>query len=507
MNKFDLDGRYGYYQDDDNLISFQLGAEDTQGIIDIDQFNTLNLPVLYNVGPNKVLIKGVSNLLPDEIQQMVGGNRLLPELIEKQVRILYGHGPHVYKEAVEGNKIIRQWEDQKEIKAWLDSWKIRGLQDSVEDFYMKAIRDFYYFEDYWVKWNYNLARRTGGAMPIRGLEHQDNRRCRLATKKDINMADDPIDQDFQTVIVGNWRYGNERKFKIFKRFSLGNPLQSAAAISYHRNASVGQIYGTNKFYAGIKDWLTGMNRNPKYINSFLKNSLSAKIHLIIPNAWLESIQLKIEQYCEENKVKKDDGAELLRLNGVDIGTEYRISTRDKVIAEEIKKLSKFLSGVENQGKLYSTYSYQTDEGNSVEWKLEPIDLKYKEFMTSLTDYDKRGDEVLLSAKGLDASISSISKEGVISKSGSDLYYNYIIYMHNLMMAEIICNEAVNMAIRVNFPDLYKEGCRVGLYNEIPARQEDVAPGDRLQNNMNQVSDQIATLNTRIDEVSALVNEK
>jgi len=505
MNKFQLYGSLGYYQDEDNLISFQIGA-DTPGIIDIDRFNNLSMPVLYNVGQNKVLIKGTNNLLPEEIQLMIGGNRLLPELIEKQLRILYGQGPHVYKRVFENSKLVRRWEEKKEIAGWMDSWQERGLQDSVEHFFMKTIRDFYYFEDYWVKWRFTKARRTGGPLPVLGLEHMDNRRCRLATKRNIDLTDDPVDKDFRTVIAGNWQYGNERKFKIYKRFNYSSPLQSPVTISYHRNDAVGKIYGENKIYAGIKEWLTGMNRNPKYINSFLKNSLSAKIHLVIPTEWIESVEQKIKDYCEENKAREDAGQDLLKLNDIDIGTEYKISIRDKYIAAEIKKLSTFLSGVENQGKLYATYAYSTSDGNPVQWKLEPIDLKYKEFISSLTDYDKRADEVTLAAKGLDASISSISKEGVISKSGADVYYNYIIYLHNLNPAEHICNEVINYAIRINFPGLYREGYRVGLYNDIPSRQEEVSPGERLQNNLNQVSQQISQVASEVEKLSFQINE-
>ncbi|MCK5134872.1 MAG: hypothetical protein KAR19_03730 [Bacteroidales bacterium] len=504
MNEFNIDGNQGYYQDADNLISFQIGA-DTPGIIDIDKFNNLNLPVLYNVGQHKVLIKGNTNLLPEEIQLMIGGNRLLPELIEKQMRILYGQGPQVYKKGFEKNKLIRHWEEKPEITDWMDSWQPRGLQDSAEHFFMKTIRDFYYFEDYWIKWKFSKSRRTNGPLPVIGLEHVDNRRCRLATGKNIDLTDDPVDQDFQTVVAGNWQYGNVRKFKIYKRFNHAFPLQSPVAISYHKNDSVGKVYGENKYYAGIKEWLTGMNRNPKYINSFLKNSLSAKIHLVIPVEWVESVEQKIRDYCEENKVKEDAGKTLIKLNGIEIGVEYKSSTRDKYIAAEIKKLSSFLSGVENQGKLYATYAYTTADGNPVQWKLEPIDLKYKEFISSLTDYDKRADEVTLAAKGLDASISSISKEGVISKSGSDLYYNYIIYLHNLSPAEHICNEVINYAIRINFPGLYKQGYRVGFYNEVPSKQEDVSPNDRLQNNMNHVTQQVNELKSEVNKIASQIN--
>ena len=67
-------------------------------------------------------------------------------------------------------------------------------------------------------------------------------------------------------------------------------------------------------------------------------------------------------------------------------------------------------------------------GHEQQWKIETIDLKYKEYIDSLIAYDKRTEEALLSSVGLDASISAVSKDGVISKSGSDSYYNYLIYI-------------------------------------------------------------------------------
>ena len=147
---------------------------------------------------------------------------------------------------------------------------------------------------------------------------------------------------------------------------------------------VGQIYGYNKFYAGIKDWLIGTNRNPKYINSYLANSLNAKVHVIVPNEWVLSVEKKLEEYCKKNQDLEDEGKDLLKPNGIEIGTEYHVGLRDAYIAKEFEKLSSFLTGVENQGKLYATYSYMTSDGE-VSWKIQPLDLKYREFITALID--------------------------------------------------------------------------------------------------------------------------
>lgn len=88
---------------------------------------------------------------------------------------------------------------------------------------------------------------------------------------------------------------------------------------------------------------------------------------------------------------------------------------------------------------------------------------------------------MLSSVGLDSSISSVSKDGVISKSGSDAYYNYLIYLLQLAPEDEIVCEPFNQAIRINFPELYEQGYRIGFYREIPSRQEDVSPSNRLNN--------------------------
>lgn len=494
-------GNIGHYRDDTGVYTFQLGegtplaaSETTDGTIDLNDTAGLAAPVLLTVGNNKVLIKGSNNQLPDEIKVMFGTNRLLPELIDKQYRILYGKGLHVYKEVFENKKLHRDWNANPTIENWMGDWQSHGLQDDPNQYIEKVIKDNYYFEDYWVKWRMFKARRIGG-MPVAGLEHIENRRCRLATKKQIDVfSGDLEDRDFNQVVVGNWGVAFERDMKVYKRLRLKNPSQFDVAISYHKHHLPGELYGFNKFYFGIKEWLTATNRNPQYINSYLENALSAKVHVIIPHEWVEAIENKLEDYCKKNQDLEAESKTLLTPKGIEVGTEYHIGLLDAYIKVEMRNLTKFLSGVKNQGKTFTTYSFQTDKGVA-KWELVPVDMRYKEYIEALTDYDKRADEVILSAKGIDASISNISKDGVISKSGSDLYYNYIIYLLNLTPFEQKSTEAINWAIRINFPALYKQGYRVGLYNDIPAKQEEVSPNDRMQSQLNQTSQQVKNLQT------------
>ena len=183
--------------------------------------------------------------------------------------------------------------------------------------------------------------------------------------------------------------------------------------------------------------------------------------------------------CEENKIRKSKKQELVKYNGIGIGTEYRESLLVEYMRLELRKIGDYLSGSDNQGKAYSSISFMDSSGNEQQWKIETIDLKYKEYIEALVAYDKRTEEALLSSVGLDASISAVSKDGVISKSGSDAYYNYLIYIMSLTSEDEICSEPFNDALRLNFPHLWQQGYRIGFYREVPQRQEDVAPKDRL----------------------------
>ncbi len=475
-------GYKGYWKDGADVITFDWGTKAATGEIDLQQFANVPLPYILNVDGYKILLMGKTNTLPDEMELVIGGNRILPELIDKRVKLLSGEGLHVYKKVKEGKKIVRQWEDQPLIEEWLDSWKENGLQDSATETALKFAIDYYHMETFFPRWRFRKSRRTNGQLPVIGFEHIPIKKTRLATVKDIDIFLDYYeDGDFQHFLVGNWAHGSERNFRVYNRLDPRDPLKYPVAMSMHRNPSIGKIYGQNKFYEGIKEWLVGMNKTPRFINSFLENSLSAKVHVIIPDAWLKAKRRMLESYCEKNKELAAEDKELIKINGIDIGTEFYEHLLTKYVAGELKKLSKFLSGANNQGKLYSSYSFKTSDKVEERWQIEPIDLKYKEYIEALTNYDKRGDEVIVSALGMDASISNISKDGLISKSGSDLYYNYIIYLLNLTIPERICTEPFNMALKINFPELYKDGYRIGFYINIPSRQEEVSTNDRLQN--------------------------
>lgn len=482
-------GEVGYVQDGTQTFTYQIGETSRPGLsedISFPQLRGFRIPVLRS-GEYRILSYGHSNLEPNEVKEMLNNNRLLPELIEKQCRMLYGQGPVLYTPQVDGRDVTRVFVQDPEILNWLDSWRESGLQDDYKTYLNKCIRGYYYDEGIFSRWRFKKARRIGGELPVAGLEALNSGRCRFASKFDV----DPFnyeDKDFKLVLVGDWAFSANANFKPYPRLDYTNPYAYGTCVNYTKNPSQGEeVYAYNKFYKGIKEWIKGSNLTPAYINNYLENAFSARLHVIIPYSWVESKREMLQDLCSKNTELETKGKKLLTVkfdnNVLEVGTDFTENILNKYINMELARFSRFLSGAgKNQGKIYSSYSYQTADGKESRWIIEEIPQKYKEYIEGLTSYDKRADEVITMAKGVDSSISNISKDGIISKSGADAYYNYMIYLSNLTIPEEVVTADINYAIKLNFPDKYNQGYRLGFYRPIVQRQQEVSPADRPVNN-------------------------
>lgn len=477
-------GRFGYTVDDVNqktAFTFQVGGSSIADIMDSPQSTSPRLSLrdefVVKVSDYNVLARGMNDQQIEDITVNTKSNRLLPQVIEKQVSIMYGRGLFVYKpEFSEEGKLVQKWIDCPEIMEWLRSWNDYGIVDDYNDFALEAIRRYYYYEDFFVKWRF-LAGKAIGRTPVAGLELIENARARLASKKELSPFGNYNYEDFTHVMVGDWRFRGE--FKVYPRFDLRDINTYQVAVSHHVNGDVCSMYGRNKSYDGSREWLLASNETPVFIRSFLRNAMAAKMHVIIPNEWVVSKKSQMKDLCAENVKLKAAGKPLLTFNGVEIGTNYSEGAFVQYTNIELERLTNYLSGATNQGKMFTTFSFLSSKGEEVRWRIEQVDLKYKEYIESLISIDRRADEVLLSSKGLDPAISNVSKEGVISKSGSDAYYSYLIYLLQLPAPEKICCDPINMAVRVNFPHLWKQGYQVGFYRDIPARQQEVSESNRI----------------------------
>jgi len=422
------------------------------------------------------------NNLPLEMRETIANNPDLPELLEKQIRFLFGNGPKLYREIIEGEKVRRDWVSDAKIENWLDSWVKFNLKD-YRFYLLNQIREYYYSESLFQKYIFRKSRRIGGELPVVGLEAISTNKARLATKNMKYLTGASLNRDdFDYILTGDWLAMYDEKFEAYHMLDDADPLKYPVAMSYTSNSSYAEeIYAYLHWFYGLKEWIKGANLNPKYINSFLKNSLAAKLHVIIPYSWVRSKRETLERICKENAERKAQNLPIQETyNGVTIGTVFREVMVTQVVENKLKQITSLLSGEgENQGKLFSSQSFATDAGVE-QWEFKEIPLKSKEYIETIIAYDKRAVDVILTGIGLDASLSNVSKDGVISKSGADAYYNYMIYLNSLSIPEMICTYDINRAIRINFPNT---DLKLGFYRPVVQRQEEITPEKRMNKNV------------------------
>ena len=420
-DSIELHGNAGLYVMDGNTFSFQIGEgrelSTSPGLLVPQGRQTcLHEHQWMSVNGYQVCMRGMNNALCEEVTMEIKQNRLLPRLYSKEIKMLYGNGPCAYMQTVEGGKLRREYTALPAWDEWLNSWQERGMETSAQEFAKTCIKNYYWFGDYFVKWRFSRGKRIG-MLPVAGLEPLENKHCRLATtRKDV--AYDQINYgDFNNIAVGRWTYGLGN-YKIYPKFALSEVDNYLfAAVSHHREKSVDEFYGVNETHQGARPYISKVATRPppiltpscviplqrRYTSSFRMRGCQAKRNQLV-------------KLCEENKVRSSKKQDLVKYNGISIGTEYRESLLVEYMRLELRKIGDYLSGADNQGKAYSSISFMDSSGNEQQWRIETIDLKYKEYIESLISYDKRAEEALLSSVGLDASITAVSKDGVISKS-------------------------------------------------------------------------------------------
>lgn len=431
-----------------------------------------------NIGGYHVPVWGKGhNLYPQEVAAMINENKLLPGLLSKRVDYLFGKGPYLYKkEIVDGNEVRVPVQDAA-ITKWLESWEEFGYSD-YREYLRNLITDYYYVKTCCSQYHFSKARRMGEMASVLALSYVGADEARLAS--DVDYVTHRIKNDnCKYIIVGDWTQISCRDFKVWPRFDTRNPLAAAGAISFDSEKTFGKwVYAYNSWFCGLKEWIKASNLTPRYLNSYLKNALNAHIHCKIPFSWYSQQKNIIQSICNEN------------ISGMPLTSEYKgvklvndqnqpfafsESMMEDLIHNELERITSMLSGEgKNQGKIYATTKVG-DEG----WDFSEMPGKFKDYFDSVISYDKRADQVTLAGVGISSSITNVENDGVISKSGSDVYYNYIVYLNTLVFPEYFVCKEINRAIQMNFPYAKEQGIKLGFHLEIPSRQNEVSPQDRM----------------------------
>lgn len=429
------------------------------------------------------------NLYPQEVARAIEENKLLPGIIRKQADFLYGKGIYIYKETVvgesEGAKIKSLPVQPSDIVDWLNSWPSQGVP-SVEEYVRALCTDYYITNTCVTQYHFSKSRRSpngsGRQMPVRALSYVGSDEARLATDS-YNIAEGIKSAFCKFVVVGDWLRPGSGKFAVYHRLDASRPFAQPTAIAFNAAHTFGRhVYAYNPWYNGLRDWVKASNLTPKYLNSYLKNALNSHVHVSIPASWVNAQRDQLTALCLQNLHEASAEKRVRSYKGVQLVDPvtnrpyaYSVNMLEDLISNELEKVTQMLSGEgKNQGKLYATIK-MGQEG----WAFEDFPGKFKEYFQSVIDYDKRADQVTLAGMGINSSITNVEDDGVISKSGSDVYYNYVVYIASLSYAEHFVLQELNRALSYNFPEQYADGVRIGLQHDIPLRQQEINPADRL----------------------------
>lgn len=479
---------HGFMRDGSAALTYEIvGASDQQSVA-ADKKEYTMLPTLgdhFQYQNFTVACHGSNNQLPSETVSIVRNNPYLPEILKKQVRIAYGQGFGLYiDDETEENKRQRKWVTKKypQVMNWLDSWKNYPDLDPFEVYFKRAFFEYFYMEGIYSMHLTNKSRRVGGELPFRGLKIMSGKKTRLAKEGIIDPRQEIRREDLTHALYGRWEAPWAFETEYYPLFNRMNPLGFANSVNYVADLGFDEdIYAIPTSYYGLKEWIIGANLNPKYINSFLRNSLSAKIHIKIPNAWIELKTKTLQNICTQNQQLEQDNQPIITsYDGVTVGTVFTYDLVEKLIQKKLTEALNVLSGEgENQGKAFWSRSFLTDHGLE-SWEFVEIPTKYKEFVESIIAYDKRALAVILAGKGLDPAISNVTNDGIFN-SGSEIYYNYLLYLDVQRYAEEFVCQDINTQLWVNFPELVRERVKGGFYRFAPERQADTSPQNRMQN--------------------------
>lgn len=439
------------------------------------------------IGDRIVPAWGDNNLYPQSVFSLTSSNKLIPQMLEKQAEYMYGKGPYLFRELIDGKEIVKEPVQDNEIEDWLESWELNGLMP-FEEYLLQTIQEYYHVPAVSSKFVFSKARRMSSlpsfrnySLPVIGLDKPGLENIRLATK---NSA---IEKRFrfnelEEVCIGDWLNPARQNFEFYDKFDPANPFKSPVAYTFNRNKSFSkEVYPLNRWFEGSYDWIKGANLTPKFINSYLKNALNARIHVLIPGTWVAKHKEILQTICTDNKMGENLQISFggVRLVNIETGEplDYRENMIEQLIQNKLREITNLMSGEgKNQGKLWASIKYNM--GAAVEeWEFKEIPSNYKEFIEALTSYDKRADQVVLAGIGINSSISNVEKDGLISKSGSDVFYNYMIYINSLAVPEYFICQDINRAIQLNFPG---RNLKLGLYHRTPPKTSEISPNNRME---------------------------
>lgn len=402
-----------------------------------------------DVGGVRVVPWGSDNNLPGYIRRLLEKNNLGPANIERKIGLQYGQGPFLYRLKFENNEITREWVEDSEVQAWLDTW-------NYKEFVRNALQEFNFMRGIFVKIHSGRARRLGKAW-ISKLETMLTTECRLQWPENGRRLN-----DCTNIIIGDFENMRRSNYFRYPVFDPQNPTENPVSLYLHCFRTFGRFFYPLPTFTGAIPWIKRANDLPEIIAYLTENMIAAAYHVHEPAAYWQEKRDRLQEINPEW-----DDAQLN--NEID-------TMRDEVT----QSIANVLAGKRNSGKFFESIDFIDPDGNKCEWKIEPIEMNIDKFIEAQSKISRIAESATTSSFGLNPALSNIIIDGKSDSGSQMLYAAKLFYASDTQIAEDIVFESINWAININFPG---KKLAMGLYRKIVNKEDNVTASQRATNNV------------------------
>ena len=391
---------------------------------------------------------GPDDQMPRMVRDLLEKNNIGPGILSRKQGLIYGQGAQLYRVKVENNEIIQEWTQDDEIQAWLDSWDYKR--------YMReALTEYLHMGGHFTLYQCAKSVRIGKPW-IHSLKCLPSADCRMVWP-DPNRT--PTLDDIREILVGDME--RWRQLQIYPVFDKWQAAEHEVAVGYHSQRSFGRnLYAISSFHGSIP-WMQDANDIAEIVRALNDNVIAAAYIVHEPEMYWRQKQQAIEmdnpEWTDAEVQKKLD------------------QLRDNVTCQ----IANVMAGKQNAGKFFTCVDFVDEYGHEQSWKIEPIELNLDKYIAAQKDISKMADSATTSAMGLSPALANIIIDGKSDSGSQMLYALKIFYGADTVIPEQIVLEALNDALRINFPQ--KKDLFLGFYHKTIQKEDNVSAGDRMTN--------------------------
>ena len=415
----------------------------------------------FHIGGFKIHPYGDSNDLDEQMRLVIQNHYMAAGQLTKKKQMLWGQGPHLYIEKLEGNQLVRELVKDKEVLAWLKSF-------DYENYLLNCIDDYNHAKGAFTKmYRAKSSRKLGNKYKylnknkIAKLEHVPHNKARRASLKS-NHTSKPTH-----VVVTDWNFNhiqNLTDYNAYKEFDFNNPFAERNSIYYSNEYSFCTDYYAVPDLYGSLEWLRRSTAIPLIFKALSNNSMNIKYHIQSPKHFWDQKREDLKTQCVDEKINYK---------------EVMFSTWKKNF---LKKVAEVLTGDDNVGKFWHTEKVIDVGGHNLleqGWEIKAIDQNIKDFVKAHIDISDKADRVISASFGLHGALGNVSSNGK-SDSGSEQIYAFKNYLSSgVDIPEMIVCKPLNYALQSNWPE---KDLKIGFARATPQAESEVTPSERIKNN-------------------------